>query len=494
MTASIPLQLFDWAVSEKERAIKNTRQRRKNQAVWAKNTISLAPLPRDRGGEALLIGRIILVGQAGEVPAGQVQGVVGGLGPQAGPDGPVAQLQGADIGAAGSGDGHKHGAHLVATVVLVRAGHAGGGQGDVAAQDLAGTFRHGLGHLGGDGPMLVQQLLGDPQHPGLHLVGVGDHAALEHLGGARDVGDTLGDEAAGATLGGAQGQVFLLQKGQHHFLQGGHVHTVDLGAEELFDLLHRGLQESLGLGVGGGLGGDPQLALPLLGVGGQGGVGHGVHLHPELGFHGGLPDAEELQGVGGDDPLGQGLEVGHGPVAEHGAALAGGAGEHDDVDPLGLEGAAGGGAPVVGQHGAALGEHGLLEVVLRHGAAGAGEVAGDAVGGPLVKDQLFPKSLGQHVFGQVVAGGAQAAGGDDDVGPLFGDGHGLLGPLGVVPHHGVVVDVQPQLAQTLGQHLGVRVGDVAQQQLGAHGQDFNGVRHGKDLQREAEQRFTGILF
>lgn len=198
----------------------------------------------------------------------------------------------------------------------------------------------------------------------LHLVGVGDNAPLEHLGGPGEVGEPLGHEAAGAALSGAQGEPLLLQKPLQHELQGGHVHPVHQGAEVLLQLVHRGQQEGLGLLLGGGLGGDPQLALPLLGVGGQGGVGHGVHLFPQLGLHGGLPDAEQLQGVGGDDPLGELLEIGDGPVLEHGAALAGGAGEHDDVDAFRLKGAAGGGAPVVDQNSAPLGEHGLLVVVL----------------------------------------------------------------------------------------------------------------------------------
>ena len=86
----------------------------------------------------------------------------------------------------------------------------------------------------------------------------------------------------------------------------------------------------------------------------------------------------------------------------------------------------------------------------------------------VLEDEPLPEGLADGLFGEVVVGGAQAAGGDDDVGPLFGQSHRLLGPLEVVPHHGVPKDVQPQLAQPLGEHLGVGVGDVAQEQLGAH--------------------------
>ena len=41
-----------------------------------------------------------------------------------------------------------------------------------------------------------------------------------------------------------------------------------------------------------------------------------------------------------------------------------------------------------------------------------------------------------------------------------------LSPLEVITHHGVPKDVQPQLAQPLGQHLGISVGDISQKQLG----------------------------
>ena len=149
------------------------------------------------------------------------------------------------------------------------------------------------------------------------------------------------------------------------------------------------------------------------------------------------------------------------------------------MDSLRLKGTARGSAPVVGENGAALGQHGLLKNILRDGPACADKVAADALGRSLVEHQLFAESLGQDVFRQVVAGGAQAAGGDDDVRPPLGHVHRLADPLGVVPHHGVVIDVQSQGAQSLGEGLGVGVGDVAQQKLGAHRQDLHGMRHNK---------------
>ena len=65
-----------------------------------------------------------------------------------------------------------------------------------------------------------------------------------------------------------------------------------------------------------------------------------------------------------------------------------------------------------------------------------------------------------------------------NVRPLAGNVHCLADPLRVVPHHGVIVDVDPQLGQSLGDHLGIGVGNVAQEKLRAHGDEFSGVAHG----------------
>ena len=313
----------------------------------------------------------------------------------------------------------------------------------------------------------------------LHGVGVAHHPAPENRRGAGQVGHALGDEAAGAGLGGAEGEAPVLQKGEDGALQVLDVGAIDHVPQQRPELrLHRG-DEGLGLRLGGSLGGDAQLHLPLFGVGGQGGVGHGVHPLPQHGLHRGLPHAEDLQGPGEDGAVGEGPEVGQGPVGEHGPALPGRAGEHEHVDPLGLEGAAGGGAPVVVEDGAALGEQGLLKVVLRHGPGGVEppEVVGDAVGGGLVELQGEAEGGGQGLLGEVVAGGPQPAGGDEDVGPPLGDVHGGAEAFGVVPHHGVVVDVDAQGGQALGDHLGVGVGDAAQQQLGADRDKLGSMRH-----------------
>ena len=63
----------------------------------------------------------------------------------------------------------------------------------------------------------------------------------------------------------------------------------------------------------------------------------------------------------------------------------------------------------------------------------------------LTLHKLFAEGLGQDLLGQIVAGGAEAAGGDEDIGALFCDLHALAQPLGIIAHHGVVSYIDPDL-------------------------------------------------
>ena len=257
-----------------------------------------------------------------------------------------------------------------------------------------------------------------------------------------------------------------------------HVHPVYHVPQGGADLRHHRGQHGLCLRLAGGLGGGPQPHLAGLGVGGEGRVHHVGHPVVEQLVHGTLPHAEGHDVAGDDDLSGEGPEIRLHTPAEHGLTLMGRTGQHQHMDAAGLEGAAGGGAHRVVEYGAALRQLRLLDVVLRHG-----HVEGGLIKGPDVRQnvrmehQLLPEGLTDGLLGQVVIGGAQAAGGEDDVRPAAGDVQRLAQPLGVVPHHGVPEDVDAQGGQALGEHLGVGVGDVAQQDLRAHGDDLGGVGH-----------------
>ena len=92
-----------------------------------------------------------------------------------------------------------------------------------------------------------------------------------------------------------------------------------------------------------------------------------------------------------------------------------------------------------------------------------------------MQHQGLAKGLADGLLGQVVIGGPQAAGGDDDVRPLPGDVQSVFQALGVVAHHRVPEDVDADGGQGLGDVPGIGVDDVAEEQLRAHGDDLSGM-------------------
>ena len=75
---------------------------------------------------------------------------------------------------------------------------------------------------------------------------------------------------------------------------------------------------------------------------------------------------------------------------------------------------------------------------------------------------------GYGLFGQVVAGGAQPPGGDEDVAAAESLLNRLFQPAGVVPYSGAVEHVNADGGQFSGHNSGVGVHRVAQQQLGSY--------------------------
>ncbi len=195
-------------------------------------------------------------------------------------------------------------------------------------------------------------------------------------------------------------------------------------------------------------------------------------------IHGGFPHAEGHDIVGHDDFTGEFPEVGLHMAAEHGLHLMGRARQHQHMDAAALKGAAGGGAHRVVKHRAPLRQFRLLGVVLRHGHVERGLVKGaDILQNVPVQDQRLPEGPADGLLSEIIVGRAQAPGGDDDVRPAAGGIQGLLQPLRVVTHHGVPKDVDAQCRQALGEHLGVGVGNVAQQQFRAYGDNLGGMGH-----------------
>ena len=121
-------------------------------------------------------------------------------------------------------------------------------------------------------------------------------------------------------------------------------------------------------------------------------------------------------------------------------------------------------------------------------AAKPGKTFGDGVLDGRIKHQPLPQHAGHRLAGVVIAGGAESAGGDDDLGPgpafaeLGGDGGGL-----VVQGH-VTRQLHAAAAQ-LGPDPGeVGVGGEAEQQLVAKSEEFETRRR---FARAGAQGFSG---
>ena len=221
---------------------------------------------------------------------------------------------------------------------------------------------------------------------------------------------------------------------------------------------------SLGFGLALCLGGNLQQAVALLGVGRHGRVGHAIHLLGKDVIHSALADSENADGMRDDLLIGQGTQIRNAIFAEHGHTLIRRPRKHQDDYAPGAEGAARRRPPFVMKNRAAFRQHGLSQIVRRVVRA-VMDVIVKAPQFGLILNQAEPESLGQHLFGQVVAGWSEPAGGDQDVGTLPGDPDAGAQALGIVPDDGVVFYVDPNLRKHLREIPGIGVGNMTEKQF-----------------------------
>ena len=183
--------------------------------------------------------------------------------------------------------------------------------------------------------------------------------------------------------------------------------------------------------------------------------------------------------MGDDDLVGKRAQIGNRAGPEHFAALVRRAGEHEDVYAALAEAAARGGAIVVAENGAALRQVGLLEIILRQLASNGGEVCAQGVGDLGMKDVFAPEHGADGLLGEIIVGRAEAARGNDDVCAAARELQCLGETCGIVADDGVIEHVDAERGELLREHLRVRVGDVAEKDLGADGNEFSGVGHGQ---------------
>ncbi len=139
----------------------------------------------------------------------------------------------------------------------------------------------------------------------------------------------------------------------------------------------------------------------------------------------------------------------------------------------GVEELAGGAAVVVFEDGGAVEHVGLLGVVGRHGHLARGEALVELSEDGGVGMKLDVERGGGGFAGEVVFGGAEAAGEDDDVGAGDGDAGGA-GEVGeVVADDGLEGDLNAEIVEAVGEEEGVGVLPEGREHLGAGGDDFS---------------------
>ncbi len=87
--------------------------------------------------------------------------------------------------------------------------------------------------------------------------------------------------------------------------------------------------------------------------------------------------------------------------------------------------------------------------------------------------EFEPEGFADDLFGEVVVGGPQTTGGDDEVGARFGKAQNVGQATDVVADDRMVIEVDPEFGEALGNILRVGVGDLAEQKLGADGNDLS---------------------
>ena len=268
------------------------------------------------------------------------------------------------------GEAHPYQPHRLGVGATAGPGDAGGGNGQICAESLADSRRHGESHGLGDRTMLPQDRLWNTQERGLHPVRVGDHAAEKVVGGAGHFGDAFADEASRAGLGHRQGLAPLAQEPAHHLLHGLGVAAVDEGTEPLANRIADPSQLRLGFGGGGTAGHRAKI---VVGERRAEAEAHAVlpsdvsEICVEIRF----TDAEGAQQGGSDDKATLDARQALGNprqnlLVHHLMELAGHTRHAEEQGPGFFEQTAGRGSDRIGKHLGALRKARLLCIVRRH--------------------------------------------------------------------------------------------------------------------------------
>ena len=347
---------------------------------------------------------------------------------------------------------------------------------DVGAEALAHALRHGAGYRLGDGTVLDQELFGHAEQRLLGAVRIGDHAAQEPGRAARHVRDAVGDEAARARFGdGDRGAALGEQppRNRRHRLV---VLAVDEVAEALADRLDDVVDAGVGLGdrvatgdhaqevvgerrakreIGAVLARDvAQLALERRLADPEGAQDAGAHPHD---LAGGLEPA---------------LDARQHLLVHHLRDLAGHAGHAEHQTTRLFDHEARRGAGGIREHLGVFGKECLLAVGVTHLAADALEEGADRLEGAFIEPQRATEGLADHFGRDVVARGTEPARDQQHVASRHAVQKGLAHVVAIVAKRRLMVALDVEVEQPLGEQRFVGVDDLAAKDLVADGEDL----------------------
>jgi len=100
------------------------------------------------------------------------------------------------------GGGKVHEADRLCGAAAAGAGDAGDGDGEIGVGVAERAARHRFGGFAAYCAVVFERRFGNAEHRALGRIRIGDEAAVDDVGGAGDLGERAGDEAAGAGLRG----------------------------------------------------------------------------------------------------------------------------------------------------------------------------------------------------------------------------------------------------------------------------------------------------
>ena len=310
----------------------------------------------------------------------------------------------------------------------------------------------------------------------LGFVGIRHKAHVQHSGSAGHVGETLGNQPAGARFRGGYRQAPLGQQLHHGVFQAAlrravRIDRVDIRAQPLTQPVRDGAALLLRFLLRGRFRRDPEKHLAVLGVRSHGGIRKIQKILRPLRRRT-FPDPEGAHHERRNHAAAQPVQIRHQAVADHRLALGRRAGQQrHQTAVLRAEHTARRGAVIVREHVAALGEHGLLP--LGFTADAAPEMLLNPAAALLVHHQLLSADARRDLLGEIVLRRPQSADQHHQIAARQRQTQRFLQTRGIIPHGEAAQHVDPGSRQLTGGIRRIGIDRVAEQQLSPHGNQFS---------------------